>query len=148
MNKLDQFIDDLQEQIFDEARQAMGEKGFDRWRKPRFAGKMENPDAHGCVRGTCGDTMEIFFKFENNRVKQGSYYTDGCASSGVSGSFAVELTLGKTVDELADITGEDVLNAIGRLPEGEKHCAFLAAETIQDAVTDYMNSSRKPATLL
>ena len=92
MNKLDQFIDDLQEQIFDEARQSLGEKGFDRWRNPRFAGKMENPDAHGRVRGTCGDTMEIFFKFENNRVKQGSYYTDGCASSGVSGSFAIELT--------------------------------------------------------
>jgi len=32
MNQLDQFLDSLQEQIFDEAREAMGEKGFDRWR--------------------------------------------------------------------------------------------------------------------
>ncbi len=142
MDKLDQFLDDLQEEIYDEAREAMGEKGFDRWRNPRFAGKMENPDAHGRVLGTCGDTMEIFFKFENNQVKEGSYMTDGCASSGVSGSFAVELTLGKTPEELADITGEDVLKAIGKLPEAEKHCAFLAAQTIQDALTDYMNSGK------
>jgi len=142
MDKLDQFLDNLQEEIYDEAREAMGEKGFDRWRNPQFAGKMENPDAHGRVLGTCGDTMEIFFKFENNRVKEGSYMTDGCASSGVSGSFAVELTLGKTPEELADITGDDVLKAIGKLPEEEKHCAFLAAQTIQDALTDYMNSSK------
>jgi len=143
MNKLDSFLDDLQEEIFDEARGALGEKGFDRWRNPRFAGKMENPDGHGRVLGTCGDTMEIFFKFKNNIVKEGSYMTDGCASSGVSGSFAVELALGKTVDELADITGEDVLEAIGRLPEEETHCAFLAAQTIQDALTSYMNSTKK-----
>ncbi len=142
MDKLDQFLDNLQEEIYDEAREAMGEKGFDRWRNPQFAGKMENPDAHGRVLGTCGDTMEIFFKFEDNRVKEGSYMTDGCASSGVSGSFAVELTLGKTPEELADITGEDVLKTIGKLPEEEKHCAFLAAQTIQDALTDYMNSAK------
>ncbi len=143
MDKLDQFLDDLQEQIFDEARGALGEKGFDRWRNPRFSGKIEKPDAHGRVLGTCGDTMEIFLKFKNNQVKEGSYMTDGCASSSVSGSFAVELTLGKTPDELADITGEDVLKAIGQLPEEEKHCASLAALTIQDALTDYMNSDRK-----
>ena len=143
MNKLDQFLDSLQEQIFDEARGAMGENGFDRWRNSKFAGKMKNPDAHGRVLGTCGDTMEIFLKFKNNQVKEGSYMTDGCASSSVSGSFAIELTLGKTTDELADITGEDVLKAIGRLPEEEKHCASLAALTIQDALTDYMNSDRE-----
>jgi nitrogen fixation protein NifU and related proteins len=142
MDQLDDFLDNLQEQIYDEAREAMGEKGFDRWRNPRFAGKMENPDAHGRVIGTCGDTMEIFFKFENDRVKQGSYTTDGCGSSSVSGSFAVEISLGKSPDELADITGDDVLSAIGRLPEAEQHCASLAALTIQDALTDYMNSSK------
>ena len=142
MNQLDQFLDNLQEEIFDEAREAMGKKGFDRWRNPRFAGKMETPDAHGRVVGTCGDTMEIFFKFEDDRVKQGSYITDGCGSSSVSGSFAVELSLGKSPDELADITGDDVLNKIGRLPEADQHCASLAALTIQDALTNYMNKDK------
>jgi len=143
MDKLDEFVNNLQGKIFEEARQALGEKGFQRWRNPRFAGKMENPDAHGRVTGSCGDTMEIFFKFENNCVKEGSYMTDGCASSGISGSFAVELALGKTLDELADITGDDVLKTIGRLPEEDMHCAFLAAQTIQDALTFYMNGTGK-----
>ncbi len=143
MDKLDDFVNNLQEEIFEEARQSFGEKGFHRWRNPLFAGRMKDPHAHGCVTGTCGDTMEIFFKFKNNQVHKGSYMTNGCASSGISGSFAVELSLGKTPEELADINGNDVLEKIGRLPDEDKHCAFLAADTIQDAVTDYMNTAKK-----
>ena len=142
MDKLYKFLDNLQEQIFDEARETLGEKGFQRWRNPRFNGKIENPDAYGRVIGSCGDTMELFFKFEKNLVKEGSYMTNGCASSSISGSFAVELCLGKTPDELADITGEDVLKKIGRLPKEDKHCASLAAQTIQDALTNYMNAGK------
>jgi len=70
MDKLDFFVNDLQEQIFDEAKKAYGEKGFHRWRNPYFNGKMKNHDAHAKVTGTCGDTMEIFLKFENNHVKK------------------------------------------------------------------------------
>jgi len=143
MDKLDEFANNLQEQIFAEARNELGEKGFQRWRNPRFVGKMEEPDGYGCISGSCGDTMEIFFKFENNCVKKGSYMTNGCASSSISGSFAIELALGKTPDELADITGDDVLKKIGRLPKEDRHCAFLAAQTIQDALTNYMNAGRQ-----
>ncbi len=142
MDKLDDFIDNLQEQIFEETRLAFGEKGFQRWRNPRFAGKMDNPNAHGRITGSCGDTMEIFLKFENDCVKEGSNLTNGCGSSSISASFTVELMLGKTPDELADITGEDVLKEIGRLPDEDKHCAFLAAQTIQDALTNYMNAGK------
>ena len=69
MNKLDDFIDNLQEQIFEETRQAFGEKGFQRWRNPCFAGIMDNPDAHGRVTVSCGDTMEIFLKLYEGRQK-------------------------------------------------------------------------------
>lgn len=139
MDNLDRFVDNLQNEIFDEARQALGEKGFQRWRNPRFNGKMENPDGHASVTGECGDTMEIYLKFEKGRVSEAFYFTNGCASSAVSGSFAAELTIGKDPDELADITPEDVLNAIGRLPEGDQHCATLAAKTVQEALTHYMS---------
>jgi nitrogen fixation NifU-like protein len=44
MDKLDAFLDNLQNEIFEEARQALGEKGFHRWRNPKFGGRMEDPD--------------------------------------------------------------------------------------------------------
>ncbi len=143
MDKFDIFVNDLQEQIFDEALKAYGEKGFERWRNPRFNGKMKNHDAHAKMTGTCGDTMEIFLKFENNRVKDASYFTDGCASSSICGSFAVELAIEKNPDELTEITGEAVINMIGRLPKQDMHCAFLAAETIQEALSYYMRNHTK-----
>ncbi|MBT8350985.1 MAG: iron-sulfur cluster assembly scaffold protein [Deltaproteobacteria bacterium] len=143
MKKLDIFVNDLQEQIFDEAREAYGEKGFERWRNPRFNGKMKDHDAHAKVTGACGDTMEIFLKFENNRVKDASYFTDGCASSSICGSFAAELAIEKKTDELTEITGETVIKTIGGLPKEERHCAFLAAETIQEALSNYMTDLTK-----
>lgn len=142
MNNLDEFIDNLQNEIFEDAKKALGEKGFHRWRNPRFNGKMENPDAYARLKGECGDTMEIYLRFENNRVSDASYFTDGCASSAVSGSFAAELTLGKDPDELTDITAETVLNTIGRLPEEDQHCATLAARTVQEALSNYMTNLR------
>jgi nitrogen fixation NifU-like protein len=140
MSNLDDFIDNLQAEIFEDAKQALGERGFQRWRNPKFNGKMEDPDGYAKVTGECGDTMEFFLKFENNRVSNASYSTNGCASSNVSGSFAAELTIGKDPDRLADITAEDVLNAIGRLPEEDQHCASLAARTVQEA---FMSDQQK-----
>ena len=139
MDRLDEFIDNLQNQIFEDAKEALGEKGFDRWRNPKWSGRMDNPDGYGRVTGECGDTMEIYLKFENNRVSNASYFTDGCASSMVSGSFAAELTLGRDPDELANITAENVLTAIGRLPEEDLHCATLAARTVQKALNGYIS---------
>ncbi len=138
MDKLDEFLDSLQEKIFDDARRAFGEKGFERWRNPRYMGRMQNCDAYARIRGKCGDTMEIYLKFEDGRVRDASYFTDGCASSGLCGSFAAELAMGKDPDELIEITGKAVLEAIGRLPEEDSHCADLAAETLQEALTNYM----------
>jgi len=143
MNNLDEFLDNLQAEIFDDAKKALGEKGFQRWRHPRFNGKMEHSDGYGRVKGECGDTMEIYLKFENNRVSKASYTTDGCASSAICGSFAAELTLGKTPDEIVDITAETVLNTIGKLPEADMHCTTLAASTVQEALSHYMTRHRK-----
>ncbi len=140
MSDLDDYVNTLQEQIFDEARKAYGEKGFERWRNPRHAGRMNNPDGQARLTGQCGDTIEIYLKLENNRVKDASYFTDGCASSSLSGSFAAELAIGKDPDELTAITAESIIKEIGRLPEDDKHCAYLAAETIQEALDDFMTS--------
>ncbi len=137
-DRLSDFISELQEQIFEETRAAYGEIGFQRWRKPLYKGAMEDADGFGRLTGTCGDTMQIFLKIENARVKAATYLTDGCGSSAVCGSLAAELSLGKTPDELADFSGEKILDLLGVFPEADQHCAFLAAETVQDAVEDYM----------
>ena len=82
--------------------------------------------------------MQIFLKFENDRVCDAAYLTDGCGSSTVCGSFAAEMAIGKNPDEVAAITGDAILEKLGRFPEEDRHCAFLAAETLQEALNRYM----------
>jgi nitrogen fixation NifU-like protein len=137
-DNFDAFVENLQEQIFDETREAFGEAGFQRWRNPLYRGPLNAPDAHARVKGTCGDTMQIFLKFENDRVCDAAYLTDGCGSSTVCGSFAAEMAIGRNPDELVEITGDAILEKLGRFPEEDRHCAFLAAETLQEALSRYM----------
>lgn len=138
---LDKFLDDLQDRIFDDARGVLGDKGFDRWRNPRFRGRLVNFDVHGHTLGDCGDSMDIYLRFDGDRVAEATYVTDGCGSSNVCGSFAAEMSIGKRPEELADITGEVILEQLGDMPEDERHCAFLAAGTVQEALRIYMTGS-------
>ena len=142
MDNFDRFVECLQEEIFEDTRKAYGEIGFQRWRNPLYHGRMDQPDAHAKVTGSCGDTMEIYLTFAGNRVADASYVTDGCGSSTVCGSFAAELAMGKDPDELAAITGETILKKIGRFPKEDEHCAYLAAETLQEALHIYMTHSK------
>ena len=135
---VDDFVRNLQKQIFEETKEAYGEKAFQRWLDPVYMGAIREPDGYACLTGVCGDTMEIFLKFENHRVKESSFQSDGCGSSIVCGSFAAEMSLGKNPDELLEITGEAILEELGKLPKEDEHCASLAAETLQEALNDYM----------
>lgn len=138
---LDDFVHELREQIFEETREAYGEIAYQRWLNPLFRGVMTDPDGHAILRGVCGDTMEIFLKFENGRVKEASFQTDGCGSSTVCGSFVAEMSIGKGPDGLLEITAEAIMKRVGRLPKEDEHCAFLAAETLHEALNDSMIKS-------
>lgn len=137
-DNLDNFVQQLQDQIFEETKKDFGEKVYKRWREPLYMGVIDEPDGHAKVKGKCGDSIEIFLKFEKNRLTQASFLTDGCGPSVVCGSYAAEMAIGKDPDELIEITGKIILEKLGGLPEENEHCAFLAAESLQQALNDYM----------
>jgi len=131
-------VDKIQEEVFAEAKNVLGAKGFDRWRNPKFCGKIEDADSFARVKGSCGDTMEMYLKFSGDCVERVSYLTDGCGSSSVAGSFTAELAMGKNVEQIFEMSGADVLEKIGSFPEAEEHCAYLAVETLHEALNQYM----------
>ena len=141
--EFDALINDLQEQSFKDAKEAFGEKGFERWRNPKFNGPLDKANGYGRVTGGCGDTMEIYLKFNDDKVESASYVTDGCGSSALCGSFTAELAQGRSPDELLEIEPNDILNTIGTFPEQDQHCATLSIETLQEALNDYMIKSSK-----
>jgi nitrogen fixation NifU-like protein len=103
---------------------------------------MPDASAVGRIRGRCGDSMEIYLKIKDDRIRKASFYTDGCGSSIACGAVAAQLATGKSIDEAALIGGDTILEAVNGLPEKECHCAYLAAETLQAAIHDWMVRER------
>jgi nitrogen fixation NifU-like protein len=137
------FVHEIKEQIYEETKEAYGKKAYQRWLKPLFIGSMNNPDGYAKSVGVCGDTMEIFLKFEGDRVKHALFQADGCGSSSVCASFAVEMSIGKAPGEVLGISGEVIMETLEGLPKEDEHLAFLAAETLQQALNDYMINKAK-----
>ncbi|RJR32418.1 MAG: hypothetical protein C4576_30135 [Desulfobacteraceae bacterium] len=80
----------------------------------------------------------MFLKFQGERVSNASFLTDGCGSITACGSHATEMALGKSPDEILEITGDAIMKRLGEFPQEEAHCAMLAAETLQEALHSYM----------
>jgi nitrogen fixation NifU-like protein len=140
---LDDFVTKLQEEIFEKTKETYGEEVFSRWQKPRFMGKIKNASSVGRVTGRCGDSMEIYLRIRNDHIEEVNFFTDGCGSSVACGSVVAELATGKDLDEAAQIGGDTILEALGGLPEDEAHCAYLAAETLQVALHEWMSRGSK-----
>ncbi len=103
---------------------------------------LKDPDGHACLTGNCGETIEIFLNFNGERVKEAAYLTDGCISSRVCAALAAHMAHGKTPDELLEITAQSILDLLGDFPKEQEHCAFLAAESLQEALHNYMIKRR------
>ncbi len=105
---------------------------------------MPNADGFARVVGPCDDTMEVWLKTNNDTVKKATFLTDGCGPSIASGSMVTEMASGKSILEAYKISGNDVMEALGGLPEESEHCALLAADTLKAAIKDYMALKREP----
>lgn len=135
---LSEYARELQANIDEQVRQEWGEAVFRRWKTPLLMGALPGASAQATQRGTCGDQMTIYLKLDLDRVTAASFLTDGCGPSVVCGSLAAEMAVGKTPEQLLDITGEAILDTLGGLPQDHEHCAFLAAATVRAAADQYM----------
>ena len=105
---------------------------------PRNAGSIQNPDGFASITGSCGDTMEMGLRVKDDRILIATFWTDGCAATIAAGSMTAELAKGKALTEALGIAQQDVLDALRGLPEGNRHCALLAADTLKAAIGDYL----------
>lgn len=110
----------------------------DHAQNPRNAGSIQDADAFGSVTGPCGDNIEIWLKVQDRVIKEATFWTDGCGTTIAAGSMITEMAKGKTIDEVLKITQQDVLDALGGLPEENLHCALLAANTLKETVKKFL----------
>jgi len=140
----DKAMDELQKSIIEDARKVYSEKVIERWLNPKYMEEMESPQGHGKVTGTCGDTVQIFLRIDNNRITDARFITDGCATTIAAGGMACELAMEKPFREAFKITKEIILEQLGGLPDESIHCALLASDALRAALTDYLQSRNEP----
>ena len=142
---IDKFAQELQEQIMQQIRKRYSEAVIDHWQNPRNFKKIDNPDGYAKVKGSCGDTMEMYLKTDKENISECGFQTDGCGTSIVCGSVATELALNKPfIQALGLVSADEILKRLGGLPQSDVHCAQLAAETLRRALADYLQHKRAP----
>ena len=134
----------FEELIKEEMRKTYSETAIDHAMNPRNVGDMADADGFAKVTGPCGDSMEIRLKVNNNTIVGATFMTDGCGTTIASGSIVTEMAKEKNIIEARKISSQDVLNALGGLPEESQHCALLAANTLKAAIRDYLAMKKEP----
>ncbi len=120
------------------------ETAIEHMRNPRNVGLILNPDGQARITGPCGDTVEMWLRLTDGVIEQATFWTDGCGTTIAAGSMVTELAKGKRVAEAFRISQQDVLDALGGLPDDSVHCALLAASTLKEAVKDYLAYRNEP----
>jgi len=135
-DSLDRFAASLQSEL----NEAYSSTVLDHAMNPRNVGRVENENGFAVYTGPCGDTMMISINVQGGVLTDVRFWTEGCGTAIAAGSMVTDLAKGETLDDAMVIGKEEVLEALGGLPEENEHCALLAATTLQMAIEDY----RKP----
>lgn len=141
-------FEQLKGKTIEQLRSVYSDKAIDMFLRTKDNRKIDSPDGFAIIKGSCGDTMEIFLKVDNGVIIDSSFQTDGCNPSKASGGMVARMVKGKRIAEIKKLTPQDILDALGGLPEENEHCASLAVDTLKEALEDMArleNAGRKKA---
>lgn len=117
---------------------------MDHYKNPRNYGGLSGPDiVHKEANYSCGDTLEVSLKIKDGILTDIGFTGGGCAISMAAMSIIGEYIKGKTIDEIMDMTEEDIHEHIG-VPIGERRrkCAILNLLTIKNALLEYLHKDK------
>jgi len=103
-------------------------------RHPANLARMKDPDLHASRFGWCGEVMEMYLRVEGERVTEAKFWADGCLSTMACADILTTMARGMTLKEVAAITPEELIAALGGLPYKSHHCAELSVETVRAAI--------------
>jgi nitrogen fixation NifU-like protein len=94
---------ELQREIIEQERALYSDKVIGEAHNPRNLGRMSESDAHGLVRGWCGDTMEIYLRLDGDKIQVATFMTDGCGATLARGSMITTMVKRMSLKEASRI---------------------------------------------
>jgi nitrogen fixation NifU-like protein len=104
-------------------------------------GSLSDADQVSELTGPCGDTMKVFIKMDNGRIRDAKVQVLGCPGAVASAMVVMELAKGKTVEEAFTIKDRDVYRILEEIPDKKQHCIRLSVKSLQKALDKYNRSN-------
>lgn len=110
---------------------------IDRYKNPLYRGTLDPNDiTFEDDNPLCGDHIRIDLRLDGDgRVMEASFDGHGCAISQASADLLVESIIGKTLDEVKQLTKQDILEMLGiELGPVRLKCALLSLKVLKGGV--------------
>jgi len=107
---------------------------LDHYQNPRNYGTLDAPDiSYQDDNPLCGDVIRLDLQLDDQQqIKQVRFSGQGCAISQASASMLTEEILGKTLDEVKQISKDDILDMLGiQLGPVRLKCALLSLKVLK-----------------
>jgi nitrogen fixation protein NifU and related proteins len=108
---------------------------LDHFQNPRNGGDVAGADASVEIENpVCGDVLRLTLKIEAGRIAQIGFKAKGCVPSMACASALTEMVAGKSIDDARGVHCDDLIAAVGGLPQASTHAAQLALEALSAAL--------------
>ncbi|MCX5855079.1 MAG: iron-sulfur cluster assembly scaffold protein [Deltaproteobacteria bacterium] len=111
---------------------------IDHFSNPRNVGEINDADGYALVGDpSCGDQMKLWIRVNEERISDIKFKSFGCPGAIATSSMATAIALGKTITEAKQLTDDDVILALGGIPENKRHCSLMGIHALLAAIADY-----------
>jgi nitrogen fixation protein NifU and related proteins len=113
---------------------------IDHFTNPRNVGELSESETNGyglVGDPSCGDQMKLWVSIKEDRIDKIVFKSFGCPGAIATSSMLTDLAKGHSVEDAKRITDDDVIEALGGIPERKKHCSLLGVLALQAALKDW-----------
>lgn len=109
---------------------------LDHYRSPRNKGTLDPSDyTYEDVNPLCGDEIRIDIRVKDDMVDEIAFSGRGCAISQASASILMEMTDGKSLEDVKAITKEDLLEELMvPISPARMKCALLSLKVLKASI--------------
>jgi NifU-like protein involved in Fe-S cluster formation len=108
---------------------------LDHFQHPRNPGEVANPDASAQIENpACGDVLKLTLRVTHGRIEEIRFLAQGCVPAMACASLLTELVKGRTIVEARELRREELVRALGGLPQASTHASHLAMDTLAAVV--------------
>lgn len=105
---------------------------LDHFQNPRNSGEVSDPDTMAQLENpVCGDVLRLTAKVVDGRLVEIRFKAKGCVPAMACGSAITELVRGRPVAKARALTREELITAVGAVPEASAHAIQLAMDTLR-----------------